>query len=58
MISNFFTSVLLGKMVPMDYADASGTNLMDIHSKTFIPDIVNFIHFGLMDKLIGPPVHP
>lgn len=33
LISSFLTSVLLGKYAPIDYADASGTNLFDIWEK-------------------------
>lgn len=33
LVSSFACSLFLGKIAPLDHADASGMNLLDIHEK-------------------------
>lgn len=40
LVSSFCTSVLSGKICPIDYCDAAGMNLMDIRKKEYIPAIM------------------
>ncbi|KAH8550299.1 hypothetical protein BGW37DRAFT_521521 [Umbelopsis sp. PMI_123] len=57
LISSFIASVLLGKLAPVDVADGSGMNMMDIHTHKWIPSILD--HCGgkdLQEKLESEPV--
>lgn len=52
---NYLNYWLTGRAV-MEYGDASGTALMDIASRTWAADVVNFIAPNLAEKL--PPLGP
>ncbi|KAI9285368.1 hypothetical protein BC943DRAFT_306330 [Umbelopsis sp. AD052] len=57
LVSSFIASVLLGKLAPVDVADGSGMNMMDIRSHKWIPSILE--HCGgkdLQEKLESEPV--
>ncbi|KAG2183922.1 hypothetical protein INT44_008933 [Umbelopsis vinacea] len=57
LVSSFIASVLLGKLAPVDVADGSGMNMMDIRSHEWIPSILE--HCGgkdLQEKLESEPV--
>ena len=49
--SSLIPSILLGKFSSLDPSDASGMNLMDIHTRTWNEDLLNFCHPTLIDKL-------
>ena len=56
-MSSFIASVLLGKLAPVDVADGSGMNMMDIRTHKWIPSILE--HCGgkeLQEKLESEPV--
>jgi hypothetical protein len=40
LISSFACSLFLGDYAPIDYADASGMNLMDLKTKDWSPEIL------------------
>jgi len=50
-ISSFIASLLIGKSAPLDYSDASGTNLFNLSTLTWDKEITNFISPTLLDKL-------
>ncbi|KAI8578275.1 hypothetical protein K450DRAFT_248058 [Umbelopsis ramanniana AG] len=57
LVSSFIASVLLGQLAPVDVADGSGMNMMDIHTHKWIPSILE--HCGgkdLQKKLESEPV--
>ncbi|CCF57614.1 hypothetical protein KAFR_0C06220 [Kazachstania africana CBS 2517] len=60
LVSNFLTSLLCGKLVSLDEADACGMNLYDINEKKYCQPLVDFINeksnSSLLDKLKGAPI--
>ena len=54
-ISSFFCSVLLGKIAPIDFNEATGTNLFDFTEQKWHKSICDFIDPNLTGKL-GDPV--
>lgn len=64
LVSNFATSLLCGKFVPLDEADACGMNLYDIEKKKFNETLINLLesnrHYkignSLLSKLLGEPM--
>jgi xylulokinase len=51
LVSSFLASILLQKYAPIDSSDASGMNLLDIHTKDWHPDLLRVIGSDLKDKL-------
>lgn len=43
LISSFACSLFLGNYAPIDYADASGMNLMDLQTKEWSPEILQVL---------------
>ncbi|KAJ2958816.1 hypothetical protein NQZ79_g5686 [Umbelopsis isabellina] len=57
LVSSFIATVLLGKLAPVDAADGSGMNMMDIHSHQWISSILEHCGGnGLKDKLGSEPI--
>ena len=54
MVSSFVASLLVGAHAPLDPGDASGTNLMDLATRTWWREAVDATAPGLMAKL--PPI--
>jgi len=55
LVSSFAASLLTGKIVGIDWADAGGMNLMDIKTKQWDKDIMEVVGPNLADKL-GMPI--
>ncbi|XP_021936939.1 xylulose kinase-like isoform X3 [Zootermopsis nevadensis] len=55
LISSFACSLFLGNYAPIDYADASGMNLMDLQTKEWSPEILQAVAPDVEAKL-GTPV--
>ncbi|XP_069674965.1 xylulose kinase [Periplaneta americana] len=55
LISSFACSLFLGDYAPIDFADGSGMNLMDLHTKNWSPEIIKAVAPDLEAKL-GSPV--
>lgn len=51
LVSSFTTSLLLGQDAAIDFADASGMNLLDLSSSRWHNDICHFTSDGLISKL-------
>lgn len=64
LVSNFATSLLCGKFVALEEADACGMNLYDVKERRFNNELINFLEskrkFGtgnsLLSKLLGEPI--
>jgi len=64
LVSNFATSLLCGKFVPLEEADACGMNLYDIQEKKFSEPLVQLLENNrqykvgnsLLSKLLGEPM--
>ena len=56
LVSSFLASRLIGKHAPIDHADGSGMNLMDIHACAWAPAALDATAPGLAGKL--PPLVP
>ncbi|MFT5087487.1 MAG: xylulokinase [Candidatus Latescibacterota bacterium] len=56
LVSSYITSLLAGKLVGVDPGDASGTNLMDIHSRQWNDEALRATAPDLAEKLL--PVAP
>lgn len=54
LVSSFCCSVLCGKTAPVDYGDAAGMNLLNLHTLQWDRQIVSFIAPGLIGKLPRP----
>ncbi|KAL4475231.1 hypothetical protein ABPG72_018888 [Tetrahymena utriculariae] len=50
LISSFLAEIFIGKFSSVDYGDASGMNLMDLKSKKYIQEMIDYIP-GLQKKL-------
>jgi xylulokinase len=57
LVSSFMASLFAGRHVGIDFTDASGMNLLDIHNKQWHPVAVTCCGDQLLDKL-KPPVNP
>ena len=56
LISSLIASLFLGDYAPVDYGDASTTNLLNIHSKRWFAECLNVCGNDLHDKLGEPQV--
>ncbi|QRV89014.1 FGGY-family carbohydrate kinase [Ceratobasidium sp. AG-Ba] len=60
LISSFLTSIFLGKIAPVEIADASGMNLMNVHTCKYDEKLLDVCSVGkgaqLREKLGGEPV--
>ena len=57
LVSSFMTSLLAGRQTGIDFSDASGMNLLDIHSKSWHPTALSICGDGLENKLL-PAIDP
>lgn len=53
--SNALASILAGRFVPADFADASGMNLLDIETQRFVPALAQGL-LGLAEGALDEPV--
>jgi xylulokinase len=51
LVSSFLCSIFIGDYAPIDPADGSGMNLMDLHTKDWVPKILETIGEDLKAKL-------
>lgn len=56
LVSSFLTSLLVGRVAPMEPGDAAGMNLMDIHTLVWSPDALAATAPDLRRRL--PPIVP
>ncbi|KAI8981105.1 hypothetical protein BDB01DRAFT_860536 [Pilobolus umbonatus] len=56
LVSSFITTLFVGQHCPVDTADGSGTNLMNIHSEKWDQHLLDACGKGLKDKLGKDPV--
>jgi xylulokinase len=56
MVSSFMASLLTGRHAPLDPGDASGMNLMDLSTNTWLPDALDATAPDLARRL--PPIVP
>ncbi len=55
LISSFLASLLLGDYAPIDFSDGSGMNILDIRSRNWDQQLLDFIAPNLKQKL-GEPI--
>ncbi|RKP39756.1 hypothetical protein BJ085DRAFT_11860, partial [Dimargaris cristalligena] len=55
LVSSFLTTLLLGDFAPIDYADGSGMNVLDIRSKEWSPTIVRIVADDSLLHKLGTP---
>jgi sugar (pentulose or hexulose) kinase len=51
LVSSFLCSMFIGDYAPIDPADGSGMNLMDLHTKDWVPKILETVGEDLKAKL-------
>lgn len=51
LVSSFLSSIFIGDYAPIDPADGSGMNLMDLHTKDWVPKILDTVGEDLKIKL-------
>jgi xylulokinase len=57
LVSSLAASLFAGKVVGVDWADAGGTNLLDLRTRAWHPELLAATAEGLAEKL-GSPVSP
>ena len=57
-LSAFLASILAGRLVPNDYGDSSGSNLMNPERKTWVDEVLGAVAIDLAGRLGGEPVDP
>ncbi|MBR6471552.1 MAG: hypothetical protein IKS83_07125 [Victivallales bacterium] len=51
LVSSFLASVLAGKIMPIDYGDGAGMNLLNLHTLAWDEEIAEFCAPGLLQRL-------
>lgn len=56
LVSSFLCSLFLGKIAPIDYADASGMNIMDLQTKQWNEKLLKVCGGADLEEKLGKPV--